>query len=298
MEPAQSFGTGHGRAVKLHLHLGAHKTATTHVQNVMQLNRILYSENTHYVLMEEFRENVTRGAKLLKPHCNKEVEQYLNKLVRVEKENLIISEENIIGDAKDIYSSKLLYSNMEKRIRRLAGFVSSFSDTNIWFTVRSMDSFIPSLYCESLLHWDFRQFGQVFSGHYEQSWIPAILVLRDNFPNAKINVIPYEKYGTILPKWLELMTGVKVGWNLQEEERARVSINHLSVKTMNYFHLLVPTGMTPKFLKTMSWCFLKIGKGHKFSPFNESAKSKLKSLYLEDLAKIQNLGGNICLLGQ
>lgn len=279
--------------MKLHLHLGAHKTATTHFQNVMLCNRDLYEEQTHYVPMDEFRENITHDSRLLNPRCNEEVDGYLEQLKRTEKQNLIISEENILGDAKDIYRSTQLYCKMQERSSRLSDFVSRFSDATIWISIRSMDAFIPSLYCESLLHWRFRRFSQVFSGQYEQSWIPVVLVLRDSFPNAKINVIPYETYGAVLPKWLEVMTGIKVGWNLQENERPRVSLNSLALRVMNVAHLFIPPSKGPGVLQAMSRHFAEKGMGGNYSPFNESVASDLKSLYTKDLEKIESLSGNI-----
>jgi hypothetical protein len=281
--------------MKLHLHLGAHKTATTHFQNVMESNRNLYEKNTHYVSMDEFRVNVTQAGKLINPRYNSEVDEYLEKLKETKKQRLVISEENIIGESQDIYCSKLLYSNVEKRVNRLKGFVAKFSEANIWISIRSMDTFIPSLYCESLLHSKFRRFGLVFSGQYAQSWVPVISILRETFPGAKINVISYDTYRTILPKWLTVITGVKAGWNLLEEERPRASLNYLALKIMNYAHLFIPPAKSSVILEAMSWYFYKRGKGNKFSPFKGEIKSSLKILYMEDLEKIKNLCGNIYL---
>ncbi len=279
----------------LHLHLGAHKTATTHFQNVMESNRSLYEKAAHYVAMNEFRENITHDQKLLNPLYSNEINKYLNTLTQTERHSLIISEENIIGEAIDIYHSTLLYSNIKKRINRLKHFISQFSDVNIWISIRSMDAFIPSLYCESLLHWGFRRFGLVFSGQYAQSWVPVISVLRESFPGAKINIISYDNYRAVLPKWLEVITGVQAGWDLLEEERPRVSLNHLAIHVMNYAHLFIPSAKTPAVLEAISKYLYNKQKGGKFLPFNDEMVSRLKVLYREDLEEIDNLDSDISL---
>lgn len=279
--------------MKLHLHLGAHKTATTHFQNVLLSNMSLYKNHSHYVPMEEFRELVTHGPKLWDPCCNKEIEAYLGQLEQIEKQNLIISDENIIGNAKDIYLSGQLYCKMEERLERLKAFISTFSEATIWISVRSMDTFIPSMYCESLLHWRFRPFCRVFLGHCEQSWIPVISALSTQFPTVKINVVLYEEYETVLPKWLEAMTGIREGWNLLEADRPRESLNHLAVKIMNLAHPFVPPVKAGGILQAMSGNFSKKGVGKKYSPFRDSVKANLQLLYTNDLAQIESMGGNV-----
>lgn len=161
--------------MKLHLHLGAHKTATTHFQNVLDENRSLYEHNAYYVSMQEFRNNVTHANNFLNPSCNSEVDSYLNKLTEIEQQILIISEENIIGQTEEMYRSDCLYNSAEKRLNRLNAFISKFSDVCIWFSIRSMDTFIPSMYCEYLLHYRYKRFSEVFSRQYAQSWIQLSL---------------------------------------------------------------------------------------------------------------------------
>lgn len=283
--------------MKLHLHIGAHKTATTHFQNVLLRNRVLYEQDTCYVPIEEFREHVTEAARLLKPSCGQAIREYLSTLERIDKQTLIISEENLLGEAKDIYCSKQLYCNMGKRLSGLRMFVSSFSDATIWISIRSMDTFLPSLYCESLLHWKssrrVRRFGQVLAGQHEQSWIPVIRSLHENFPDARINVVPYETYGAVLPQWLEAMTGVQAGWDLLETERPRASMAYLPLQIMNYAKPFIGSDKAHDFIQNMVWRFFKKGRGGKYSPFDDSTQSRFRSLYMQDLEKIENMGAGI-----
>ena len=98
--------------MRLHLHLGAHKTATTQFQNVLQCNRQLYSHEAHYVPMDEFRSRVTHAARFMNPWYQDDVAAYLKELACVDASSLIVSEENLIGDAKDLYGTNTLYCNL------------------------------------------------------------------------------------------------------------------------------------------------------------------------------------------
>jgi hypothetical protein len=281
--------------MKLHLHLGAHKTATTHFQSVLEHNRDIYNKNACYVSMEEFRANVTYAGKIMNPYCYSEVDSYLNKITKIKQHSLIVSEENIVGDIQHIYHSKALYGDLGKRLDRLSGFISQFSDVTIWFSIRSMDTFIPSMYCESLLHWRYRRFSRVFSGQYAHSWVPIILAIREALPGVKITVIPYESYAVVLPKWLEVMTGVKSGWNLMQADRPRSSFNSLAVKMLFYLNPFIPQSKTALIMGGMSDYFYGKGKGEKFMPLKKETKADLRMLYRNDLETIDNIGEGISL---
>jgi len=282
--------------MRLHLHLGAHKTATTHFQNVLELNRPLYSNYAHYVSLDEFRKNVTTAIKFLNPVCCNEIDRYLDTLTKGDVQNLIISEENIIGEAKDIYRSRVLYYKLHKRINRLRDFIASFNDVTIWISIRSMDTFIPALYCESLLHFGYRGFGEVFSGKYEQSWIPVITTLKEMFPAVKINVIPYEEYGSFLPEWLAALTGIDSGWDLLEDHRPRERFNHMALKILKLGHWFIPQRNTPEIVEKSSNFFKKISRGSKFSPFNDDVTKSLQLRFGNDLEAIPGLGENVALI--
>jgi hypothetical protein len=279
--------------MRLHLHLGAHKTATTHFQKVLQSNRSLYQDVAHYVPMDEFRSAVTRASKLTRPAHRKDVEDYLARLGQLPTPTLILSEENLIGEAKDIFRSNRLYGNLEKRAGTLREFVTHFSHSTIWFSIRSMEEFIPSIYCESLLHFRYRPFRRAFSGHYEQSWVPVVASLSELFPQTTIKVVPYEGYRDVLPKWVEVMTGVKTGWDLLDGERPKRALNHLAVRMLGGTHLVIPQTKTSSVIQHLSGYLDKKGVAGKFSPFPNSLRMKLRSNYKRDLEDIQGLGDKI-----
>lgn len=272
--------------MKLHLHLGAHKTATTHFQRVLKENRHLYCERVKYIEMEEFRENLKwSNGKIDYDLCGK----YLNQLKETSLETLVISEENLSGETKDIYKQLFLYSDIEKRLGSLSKFTQSFDQIEIWFSVRSMDGFLPSIYCESLRHWPFRKFGEVYSGNYEQIWLPVIKEIRRAFPKVRINIVRYENYMKSLPDVIDRIFSENTQWEYLSKEKHRVGINHYACEFIKVFRFILPRNKTSKLIQYLSDFFDRHGIGYKFSPFNRSQVKKLLEVYERDVKAIGGL---------
>ena len=176
---------------KLHLHLGAHKTATSHFQKVLSTNSHLFPEGFHYEPLVNTRKN-------LRWNANEDLldfsVDYLNGLVSKDIDTLIISEENILGETKDIFKYRELYGGAFKRLQSIHFFFSQFDEIEIWLGIRSLDDFIPSIYTEYLRHFRFKRFSKVFQGHVNQSWLQVVIPLIDLFSNTQINVLRYEHY--------------------------------------------------------------------------------------------------------
>ena len=132
--------------MKLHLHIGAHKTATTHFQNVLATNQYLYPIGYKYIPMTDFRRNVTR---LIGNKMN-DFKPYLDEAIKDSPDVIIVSEENICGETKDIFECDYLYPRLESRLTSMVNFIEAFDEVEGWFSIRAMDTFLPSMYCEYL----------------------------------------------------------------------------------------------------------------------------------------------------
>ena len=271
--------------MKLHLHLGAHKTATTHFQNVLMDNNDKYPDGYQYIPMEDFRANVT-------PFIGSRIDQckpYLNEIQRSSPDVLIVSEENIAGEAKDIFNYHYLYSRLEARLGNLSEAMDKFDDVEIWFSIRSMDEFLPSMYCEYLKYWKFKPFKKVFCGDYEQSWVPVVKAITKCFPHAKINIVQYENYTTTLPIIIDQIFGNNSGWNYQLDTRYRQSFSHIAIESISKIYFILPLVFTSMVLAEMSKYAYRHQSDHKFSPFTEQEKRLLRSIFAKDVKAISGM---------
>lgn len=271
--------------MKLHLHLGAHKTATTHFQKVLEVNRCLHPNNISYIEMEQFRNNVRWEDDCVDfTVCG----SYLDK-VKNSSPTLLISEENLIGYSTDIFSDLFLYSSMENRIKSLECFTQGFDEIEVWFSIRSMDGFLPSVYCEALKHKRYRKFEGVYAGNYTQIWLPVIQSICRLFPNSRINVIRYENYTIILPLMVERIFGGNEGWDYLKDERPRPSMNHYACKLMASLGPVVPGRISSYLVQGLSRLLNDNNIGHKFAPFNQKQVDDLLKLYEKDIKAIKQI---------
>lgn len=131
------------------LHLGAHKTATTYMQDGLELSRgVLRQSGIGYVPLTELRPSITERLGFGRPGLQTAVNRLLDEYRGCNR--LIISDENIIGGLKP--SPKLgFYPKHRKRLAKLLGKLGRH-DFEIYFATRSYDEFISAMYCEYIRH--------------------------------------------------------------------------------------------------------------------------------------------------
>ncbi|CAA0120705.1 Uncharacterised protein [BD1-7 clade bacterium] len=282
-------------ATELHLHLGAHKTASTHLQEVLMANSGDQDDFT-YIDTPSFRQNYTRANRFVDDRCSTQTNTYLDALGQLEPKRLLISEENIIGQPKEIFDCQHLYPSAAERLGKLSGFVAGFENSTIWLSIRSMDTFLPSFYCEYLRHKPYKPFDQVLEGQYQQSWVPLIKLVAEAFPNSQINIVCYEKYRYVLPLWLEKMTDScdTQQWNLLSDKRPRSSHSQFAIHVAR---LINPVIGSHRIAQVIDWIstvsFRYAATGRKFSPFDTPTKRALQDQYRDDLNRIPSMGDNI-----
>jgi hypothetical protein len=271
--------------LKLHLHVGAHKTATTHFQYVLEANQHLYHSDIKYIRMKELRNNLRwHNGCIDIASCG----TYLDKIM-TSSPTLVVSEENLSGETKDIYKQQFSYSDIENRLASFKGFTQGFDEIEVWFGIRSMGGFLPSIYCESLRYGGFKKFEEVYAKNYTQIWLPVIKSIRHVFPSSRINVIKYENYSASLPSIIERIFGENKNWEYLEGERPRPSMNHYACNMMEVGACLIPQKISPYVVQGLSNLLDNNGMGHKFAPFNENQMDEFLNIYLKDIKAIKQL---------
>ncbi len=138
--------------MKINLHLGAHKTATTYIQSRLAANRAaLNAAGIGFCPLLELRRSFTRHLLTLSPKSFR-IESMADSFFASGKPDsirgLIISDENLLGG---FLKSGELYGGAPDRLRRLRALLAGHEVT-LFFAIRSYDSSIASAYCESLRH--------------------------------------------------------------------------------------------------------------------------------------------------
>lgn len=266
----------------LHLHIGAHKTATTHLQAILEATKDQHGAETIYVSNDVARNNISmEGSRATSEGCFK----FFQSLSTQPAKRIIISEENICGHTHHMFRHKTLYKSLEKRLSSLSFLPDLFETIDIWLTIRNPGTFLPSLYSEALRWGNFKQFTGLYEGYYKQSWMPVIDTIARGFNEARINILLYENYDENCPRLLKALTGQAI--QLHEKHRMPIypSLNAFSIQSAAKIDLLLKGHTSPKIVRlfnAVSTPFMK----DKFSPFSDEQLKELGDIYRRDKKEI------------
>lgn len=195
---------------RISLHIGAHKTATTHFQRSMVNNEDFCNRNSLTFLPTKlFREYLTpieRRSHLFGEFdaCFDEFQAVLNAAIG-SNERLFLSEENILKLSHPLGERELYPKSVEKlsRVRRLIG----PEPIDVYISIRNYADFLPSIYIEYIKNFkylDFSEFMAMSNGQVG-SWTSLIQRISTNLaPSDKLFIWTYEGYSrdckTVLQK--------------------------------------------------------------------------------------------------
>ncbi|MTH77730.1 hypothetical protein [Paracoccus aestuariivivens] len=215
----------------LSIHLGAHKTASTHLQfSLRQVEEQLRERGLAYADPRTLRKEMPLSDALAKGSRSKEAAECRRQLtgLRESHETLLLSEENILGGThRNNLISKwgMLYPNAGPRIRRVIDLAGGGPAT-LFLSVRD-----PAAYNVSAFALQVQQGNEVDIGHYLRGRDPSRirwsgLVRRLSFIPAveKIVVWRYEDYRALRPLLLNYLLSEDLAALVPEPPPSNVSM--------------------------------------------------------------------------
>lgn len=185
------------RAVKLYL--GAHKTATTYLQEQLELHSQDFEQCHYYLKLKEMRGSITPLA-IDRKQATQELSDALSQYRTYQ--TLILSDENLLGTPRQLKAGTL-YSGAEEACIKLRKAFGSDVRYEVYFTIRDYRDFIPSMYCEYLRHNSFCTFDKYLesSGYHKLNWVNLYRMLVDVFGRDQViffNFETFSKYEALL----------------------------------------------------------------------------------------------------
>lgn len=193
---------------RVHIHLGAHKTATTFIQNCLEQNKSLFLDRhilcvtptfTRNGFMKCFRESIAGNAE-----NQAELTEKMLAFIKAETLSygfndsqptlLVISEENFLGNFKSLIENGRLYPELKLRLATLAKTFDG-CEISVFVSIRHYCEFYPSAYLEALRNGVHRMSFEEFMANatiLENSWLTMIDDICSVFDTVK--VWPYEKF--------------------------------------------------------------------------------------------------------
>ncbi|MGB0506173.1 MAG: hypothetical protein ACPGGK_08235 [Pikeienuella sp.] len=199
----------------LHLHIGAHKTATTHIQNILRKNRdALAANDVEFLPPEDIRDAIKYwriAAETMAPLPTVSGALAGRKLARMDKGSarIIASDENSLGHCRTMIRRGALYARASTRLslwRRLA----EKRETTVYLSVRNYAPFFTSAYAQSVRgtrYYDLTADMLKSLARLPRRWTDVAADAQRALPGANLIIWDFADYKALRSEILERLCG-------------------------------------------------------------------------------------------
>ena len=283
------------RATKWKIHLGAHKTATTHIQDIAEQQ---YEKLHHQGIDYISRGNIRSHKVLAKPgrfHWREKfnskplVSAFHHRLKKLRRggDTVVLSEENFLGNATALLSSNF-YSKPSPYLKIIDS-LSKNNEVSVFLSIRPQVNIIPSAYIQVLrTHQLNHGFERIKKEIIENppSWVTLIRTLKESLPDVKLTVWTMEDYLRDKDAVLSLLFGTE--FPHFEDIKAPSRTKSPSLEAIRKIELLPSDILIKEYRKRVTKIIQNDQGKIKFSPFTESELTILNDQYNSDLSTIQH----------
>lgn len=264
------------------LHLGVHKTATTHFQSrLYNSKKILLNNGVGYLGLDATRKAITSRL-----YDKIEISDEL-KFLYESTDRIIISDENIIGGTEKI-TNNLIYPDVANRLKLLKSQIRN-RGIQPHITIRDPEAYLISRYCEYLRHFRFISIGQYFDS-FDLSgftWLPLLSMI-ENVLECEIKVTCFESIFENESNYLNSLADLDINYAGAGEgssiKRSKISLE--SYRILEHLADHYPAHMTRKLVNMMDSNKQK-GKSTPLRPFSDEISQRLKDNYESDKKELK-----------
>ena len=284
--------------IKIIIHAGAHKTASTHLQNrVLENENLVVKSGCSYLGPEKIRDQFGTLWRALGRSDTPDEQKRKLAALAAGQPRLVISEENIIGGFKDLMNGPnraILYPKAVERLARLAQLVAP-NPLHIAMAVREPSSYYVSVYNQLLLSGRFQTWER-FSKGLDPTAVKWSDILRPiaEFPGvAAVSIWRYEDYHRLLPQILNTLLGQpRPDIPLHMEKRMHEGLSERAVQACCTWHA---AGYDGRLGAVAREDFPVSDAYPKFSPWPEELMRESRAAYGRDIEALGR-AGNITVL--
>lgn len=268
------------------LHLGAHKTATTYMQNRLALNiDLLASRGMRYDRLEDLRRNFTSILKNMEDGPN----EFVRDLAAAAKvRDVLLSEENILGMPGDVVFNGVYYAKAKQRLKFVVELLG-LSRPEIYLSLRDYASFTVSMYSEFIRHREFMHFDD-YMKRYDQSGFSWITVMDDivaAVPGARICIWDFGQFRSLEPVIFTRMTGFDSAQLVTPDGPARESFSEAAMRAYGALSSVLSRQELKRVIGPIARALPK-GAGYEaFAPHSAETVAEMKAKYAADFAAIR-----------
>jgi hypothetical protein len=280
------------------IHVGAHKTATTHLQETLTLirpdlaargidylpNPLIRHQKLSWTLWR--RRPIARLPLIGPAHMRDAIETTLDPL-RIGPEIVALSEENILGVPHQILEPTF-YPQADQSLSRLSS-LGLRAHLELFLSIRSYDALLPSAYVESLKHGTAPRGG--FGSVRERllavppSWYDLVARIRAAAPGVRLQIWRQEDYRANAQAIMETFCGCPLG-QLPEVSDPTWTRSPSATAVAEAERLPADLPRAERLARVMEIFGGSEPDGDRFSPFSDVERRQLRARYDADLGRI------------
>ena len=284
--------------IKIIIHAGAHKTASTHLQNrVLENENLVVKSGCSYLGPEKIRDQFGTLWRALGRSDTPDEQKRKLAALAAGQPRLVISEENIIGGFKDLMNGPnraILYPIAVERLARLAQLVAP-NPLHIAMAVREPSSYYVSVYNQLLLSGRFQTWERFSKGLDPTAvkWSDILRPIAEIPGVAAVSIWRYEDYHRLLPQILNTLLGQpRPDIPLHMEKRMHEGLSERAVQACCTWHA---AGYDGRLGAVAREDFPVSDAYPKFSPWPEELMRESRAAYGRDIEALGR-AGNITVL--
>ena len=284
--------------IKIIIHAGAHKTASTHLQNrVLENENLVVKSGCSYLGPEKIRDQFGTLWRALGRSDTPDEQKRKLAALAAGQPRLVISEENIIGWFKDLMNGPnraILYPKAAERLARLAQLVAP-NLLHIAMAVREPSSYYVSVYNQLLLSGRFQTWERFSKGLDPTAvkWSDILRPIAEIPGVAAVSIWRYEDYHRLLPQILNTLLGQpRPDIPLHMEKRMHEGLSERAVQACCTWHA---AGYDGRLGAVAREDFPVSDAYPKFSPWPEELMRESRAAYGRDIEALGR-AGNITVL--
>lgn len=279
------------------LYLGAHKTASTHLQHMLMNSADLVARNgTRMAEPLTLRVSgwMTAFFQATRQHKAGEIAPDLLAQLRAQLPedggDLMLTDENILGTPREMLEGWGVYKFAGPRLKTLAAI---FDDcrVEVFMSMRSYDSFFASLYAEVVRNRGYVAFDpfQTLSQDDGWSWQNTVCDLVEAFGAENVVVWDYADFRALIPELVTRLSGMADSAPIIAAYSSRPTRPSLSQPAMEIIRSLAPSLGTPAALsltEKLAVHYSAENGAPRFEPFTGEKRYAMQQRYHADLSAI------------
>lgn len=271
----------------VHLHVGAHKTGTTSIQDALAANReALAGRGVLYLPREEGRPHFHKALRGRHRSARRTIAAM--RKGRAHAARLVLSEENLAGRLADMTERGTLYPCVGRRIARLHREVLHGAPIRVFFCIRSFDTFLPAVWSELIRQDRFRSFDEFLAAVDMErlSWAPVIRALADAVGEKNLVVWDFDRFVAAPARFAGLIAGVEAEILAMPAEASRPSVSAAAVEHLTGLRGRMTDEAIREHVHEAEERFPR-PQYPRFAPFDGEATAALRARFAGDQAAIR-----------